>query len=57
MEVNDQSTRHIDKCHHTVRQQIANKIMDLEHVPSKVNIADMLTKALGLDISTRCASS
>ena len=49
-EINNQRTKHIDIHYHMVRQHIANKTVDLQHVPSKGNVADMLTKALGPEI-------
>jgi len=49
-EINNQRTKHIDIRYHMVRQHIANKTVDLQHVPTKENIADMLTKALGPEI-------
>ena len=52
-EVNNQRTKHIDIRYHMVRQHIANNTVDLQHVPTKDNIADMLTKALGPDIFNR----
>ena len=52
-EVNNQRTKHIDIRYHMVRQHIADNTVDLQHVPTKDNIADMLTKALGPDIFNR----
>jgi hypothetical protein len=39
-------TKHIDICHHFIRDLVENKIVTLEHVGTKEQVADMFTKAL-----------
>lgn len=40
-------TKHIDIRHHFIRELIENKEIELDHVGSEENIADLLTKGLG----------
>ncbi|OUM56095.1 hypothetical protein BVG19_g5801 [[Candida] boidinii] len=39
-------TKHIDIRHHFIREAVAKKIFDLEHVDTNNMVADMLTKSL-----------
>jgi hypothetical protein len=39
-------TRHVDVHHHYVREEVENGTIKLEYVPSKENLADILTKPL-----------
>ena len=40
------NSRHIRRCHNTVRQLLLNGIISIDYVKSKDNIADPLTKGL-----------
>jgi hypothetical protein len=39
-------SRHIRRRHNTVRQLLSNDIISIDHIKSKDNIADPLTKGL-----------
>lgn len=39
-------TKHIDIQHHFIREKVELKEVVLEHIPSTLNIADILTKGL-----------
>jgi hypothetical protein len=39
-------TKHIDIRHHFIRDLVENKIVTLEHVGTKEQVADIFTKAL-----------
>jgi hypothetical protein len=39
-------TKHIDIRHHYIRDLVENKIVTLEHVGTKEQVADIFTKAL-----------
>jgi hypothetical protein len=45
LEFHDQ-TKHIEVCHHFLRQQFESKTIDLEYVPTDDQVADVLTKGL-----------
>ena len=42
-------TKHIDIQHHFVREKVAEKRVELIHVPTDKQVADRLTKALNKD--------
>ena len=42
-------TKHIEIRHHYVREQYEKKIIQVEYVPSDLQLADILTKALSFD--------
>jgi len=44
--VKHKRTKHFDVQFHFIREQVELKIVQLQKIPSKENIADMLTKAL-----------
>ena len=44
--VNHQRTKHIDIRHHFIRQHVDDKTIQLVHIASEENVADILTKAL-----------
>ena len=44
--INNKRTKHIDIRYHFIRHYIQDKAIRLEYVPSKLNIADLMTKAL-----------
>lgn len=44
--VHHQQSKHIALRHHSLRKQVEDKSIALNHVPSAENIADLLTKAL-----------
>jgi hypothetical protein len=44
--INNKMTKHIDVRYHFVRYYIAKKLIELFHVPTAENIADIFTKAL-----------
>ena len=48
-------SRHIYHRHNTVRQLLANGIISIDHVKSKDNLADPLTKGLSRD-QVNCSS-
>ena len=39
-------TKHIDICHHFIRELVEEKIVALEHVATELQMADIFTKAL-----------
>ncbi|WJX12010.1 phytanoyl-CoA dioxygenase [Trifolium repens] len=39
-------TKHIDICHHFIRDLVENKVVTMEHVGTKEQVADIFTKAL-----------
>ena len=39
-------TKHIDICHHFIRDLIEDKIVTLEHVTTEKKLEDIFTKAL-----------
>ena len=41
-----QRAKHIDTRMHSIREHIANELIALEYVPSKLNLADVFTKSL-----------
>ena len=41
--INDRS-KHIDIKHHFIREKYTNGVIDLEHVPTNSNVADLMTK-------------
>ena len=43
----DRQTKHIELCYHYVRERVAEKRIQLLHVPGDQNPADMFTKNLG----------
>jgi hypothetical protein len=44
--VQPSKTKHIDIRHHYIRDLVENKIVTLEHVGTKEQVADIFTKAL-----------
>ena len=44
--VNNKRTKHIDIRYHFIRHYIQEKTISLLHVPTHVNLADIMTKAL-----------
>jgi hypothetical protein len=44
--VQHSKTKHIDIRHHYIRDLVENKIVTLEHVGTKEQVADIFTKAL-----------
>jgi hypothetical protein len=44
--VQHSKTKHIDIHHHFIRDLVENKIVTLEHVGTKEQVADIFTKAL-----------
>ena len=48
-------TKHIDIRHHFVREAIESKLIKLHRVDTSVNTADILTKALSVDLHQRHA--
>lgn len=47
--VNHDRTKHIDMRHHFLREKVADSTIELEHVNSENNLADLLTKPLASD--------
>eukprot|EP00252_Welwitschia_mirabilis_P028029 TRINITY_DN992_c0_g1_i5.p1 TRINITY_DN992_c0_g1~~TRINITY_DN992_c0_g1_i5.p1 ORF type:complete len:816 (+),score=171.97 TRINITY_DN992_c0_g1_i5:277-2448(+) len=47
-------TKHIDIRFHFVREIIENKLVDVQKINTKVNVADALTKAVAMDKSNFC---
>ena len=43
-------SRHIRRRHNTIRQLVSTRVISLDYVPSKENIADPLTKGLNRDL-------
>ena len=41
--INDRS-KHIDIKHHFIREKYTNGVIDLKHVPTNDNVADLMTK-------------
>jgi hypothetical protein len=39
-------TKHIDVCHHFIRDLVEDNLVTLEHVATKIQLADITTKAL-----------
>ena len=52
-EVNNKLTKHIDVRFHFVRQYIADKIIDMQYIPTALNVADIFTKPLDTVIFAR----
>ena len=48
-------TKHIDIRHHFVREAIESKLIELQRVDTSLNTADILTKALSVDLYQRHA--
>lgn len=48
-------TKHIDIRYHHMRQKIEDGVIDVQHVPSKENLADVLTKAIGKPAHDFCS--
>ena len=48
--------KHIDICHHAVRDWVADGRIDVKYVPSKDQLADALTKPLPKDANMRIAT-
>jgi hypothetical protein len=46
-------TKHIDVRHHVIRDQVASMVLQLEHVPSSDNLADVLTKPLSASVFSK----
>jgi hypothetical protein len=44
--VHHSRAKHIDIRYHFIREQITNRVIDITYTPSKINRADILTKAL-----------
>ena len=44
--LNNKRTKHIDIRYHFIRQHVIDKTIELFHVPTAKNIADIMTKAL-----------
>jgi hypothetical protein len=44
--VQHSKTKHIDIRHHFIRDLVENKVVTLEHVGTKEQVADIFTKAL-----------
>jgi hypothetical protein len=44
--VNHSRTKHIDICHHVIRDLFENKTLNFLYCPSSEMVADVLTKAL-----------
>jgi hypothetical protein len=44
--VQHKKTKHIDIRHHFIRDLVENKVVTLEHVSTKEQVADIFTKAL-----------
>jgi len=47
--VHHDRSKHIDMRHHYLREKVADSTIELEHVASENNLADLLTKPLGND--------
>ena len=47
--------KHIDICHHAIRDWVADGRIDVQYVPSADQVADVFTKPLSKDIFTRLA--
>jgi len=50
--VNHDRSKHIDIRHHFLRDKVSDNAIDLSHVPTEDNLADILTKPLGTDTFT-----
>jgi hypothetical protein len=50
--VHHDKAKHIDIRHHFIREKLEDKSIDLQHVASKSNVADILTKPLPRDLYT-----
>jgi hypothetical protein len=50
--VNHDRSKHIDIRHHFLRDKVSDNTIDLSHVPTEDNLADILTKPLGTDTFT-----
>jgi hypothetical protein len=48
-------TKHIDIRHHWIREQVQKGILYMQHVSSEENMADLMTKALGIERHTQLA--
>ena len=44
--VNHARTKHIDIKHHFVREKLVGGVIDYQYIPTDINVADVLTKAL-----------
>ena len=42
----ERRTKHIDICHHYIREQVETKVIDLYHIAREENPADLFTKPL-----------
>ena len=51
--INNKRTKHIDIRFHFIRQHIKNKLVELFYVETKLNIADIMTKALSPEAHIR----
>src|SRR3954467_11267244 len=49
-DVNHGRTKHIDVKHHWIRDQVKSKVIELQHISTEEQIADIHTKALGKDV-------
>ena len=54
--VNERS-KHIEICHHWIRDVVHKDIISVSHVPSEFNILDILTKSLDFSSHTRLTTS
>lgn len=50
-------TKHIDVRHHYIRETVDNGYLELKHVPTEEQLADMLTKGLGSTLHERNVKS
>ena len=46
------ASKHIDIRHHFLRDKVLDNTVELLHVPTEDNLADILTKPLGSDVFT-----
>jgi hypothetical protein len=47
---NHQRQKHIDICHHYIRDLVTQGVVQVVYIPTKRQLADCLTKPLGLDL-------
>ena len=54
--VNNNRTKHLDVRYHFIRHYVHQKLIQLCHIPSKQNLADLFTKGLGRIVFQRFVS-
>jgi hypothetical protein len=47
-------SKHVELCHHYIRELVEAKVVRIKHVNSKAQLADMLTKAVDAGTFSVC---